>query len=129
MTKYIYYISWFTWLEDDVQTPWDFWYLKQGARHKPRKNSSTSFTDEEQIADAFTSAHAGKLDHLDNEFINDIKLLAFIEAETQQHAIQQVLNVFADAEFDRCEQVDQQTKNQIITMINQTLAYANKGQE
>jgi hypothetical protein len=129
MPNCIYYISWFTWLEEDANTNWDFWYLKQGSRLKPRKTSDQSHIDADEVADAFTGAQAAKLDSLDANFINDVKLLAFVEAESDQEAKDQILAVFPDAEFDKCEQIDTDTRNQIIAMINRTLARAGADQE
>ena len=69
------------------------------------------------------------MDKLEEQFINDVKLLAFVEAPSAEEAQQQVLGLFPDAEFDKCEQVSTEVKMQIIGMIQHTLAQAQREQE
>ena len=122
MTNMIYYISWSTWREHEVDTPWDFWFISQGSRYKPRSACASKLQPgAAMIAHAFETQNQKLLEEIETNFINDIKLLAFIHADDPDHAQQQVLNIFDDAEFDKISVVDQQQQQAILQLINQTI--------
>lgn len=122
MTDNTYYISWYTWQDQNITTPWDFWFLAQGNRYKPRgTKNQTQQLDQDQIIAAFESGNSAMLDQLDTEYINDVKLVAFVDAADAAQAQLQVKQMFEDAEFEKIEAVDQSTKTAILDLINSSL--------
>lgn len=117
-----YYISWYTWLDRDIQTPWDFWFLSQGSRYKPRSNAESTQLDSDQIIAAFESGNRAVLDQLEINYINDVKLVAFVDADSAELACEQIQSIFSDAEFEKVQQVDTETKNAILNLIGQSIA-------
>lgn len=125
MTNQTYYVSWSTWKEQQVETPWDFWFISQGTRYKPRQTCDSKLVPgAAMIAHAFQTQNQKLLDEIGANFINDIKLLAFIPALDPQHAQQQVQMLFEDAEFDRVCVVDQQQQQTILQLITSAMAKA-----
>ncbi len=121
MAALTYYMSWYTWVDKDVTTPWDFWFLSQGSRYRPRKDSTSKPLDQEAIKQAFENADEATLIQLDLDYVNDVKLLAFVLASSEEEAKQQVKKVFADAEFDKIQAVDAATQTAILQLIAKTL--------
>lgn len=119
-----FYISWYTWLADPVTTPWDFWFLSQGSRYRPRDPQNSGDLSRDEIAAAFSQQNAEKLEQLEQHYINDVKLLAFVEAVDQEDAKRQVVAVFPDAEIEKALPVDPTTKSAILNLISQSLAAA-----
>jgi hypothetical protein len=122
MTEKIYYVSWNTWLDQDIHTPWDFWFLSEGTRFKPRPTCKSALKPgSAMIAHAYETQNQRLLEEIQENFIQDVKLLALITAEDEHAAQQQVQNLFADAEFDRVMEIDQQQCDAILQLIDQTL--------
>ena len=122
MAAKTYYISWYTWLDQNIQTPWDFWFLSQGSRYRPRSNAEQKLLDSDQVIVAFESGNRDVLDQLDINYINDVKLVAFVEAPTPESASEQIQSVFGDAEFEKVQEVDVETKTAILSLIGQAVA-------
>lgn len=120
MTQNTYYVSWHTWQEDDVETPWDFWYLSKG--HMPRVKDS--HVDLEQIQKIWKDQDVKAWESLQQTHIWDIKLAAFVQADSDAHAQAQVTQLFPDAVWAKCVQVDEVTKQQIIQLFGDTLSKA-----
>jgi len=118
----IYYISWRTWHENEVTTPWQWYSLQQGTTYKKRKNSTSNLiVDAELMAQAFQTQNQQILDEIDQNFINDVVLASFLEDNSEQAAAEQVLKQFPDAEILRCQEVDLATKQQILELFDQAI--------
>lgn len=127
MTEKIWYISWNTWLDQDIQTPWDFWFLSEGTRFKPRAQCNSNLKPgSAMIAHAFETQNQRLLAEIQENFIQDVKLLALINATDESHARNQILELFSDAEFDKIAEIDQQQYNAILKLILTTLATAER---
>jgi hypothetical protein len=127
MINQIYYISWSTWREDPVDTPWDFWFLSNGSRYKLRSGSESRLRpDAHVVANAYESQDMAILEEIDTNFINDVKLIAFVEAEDDQLAKNSVQQFFPDAEFDKCVAVDVDTQASILALISHTVNQSKK---
>jgi hypothetical protein len=117
MTFSIFYISWSTWVEKELETPWDFWYVSQGNTYKPRDPSISPPLDSDAVELAFMRKDAAVLNRIEAEYVNDVQLMAFIAAENQESAMGKVRSVFPDAEFGRVQEIDPATKDQILNLI------------
>lgn len=127
MNNQIYYISWCTWREDAVDTPWDFWFLSSGDRYKLRSGSQSRLKpDVNLVAQAYETHNMEILEEIDTHFINDVKLIAFVEAEDESQAKSLVQQCFSDAEFDKCVAVDPETQASILALITQTILDSKK---
>lgn len=129
MSMQAYYMTWRTWREQQVQTPWEFWFLSEGATLKPRSHMDPLVTppDPHQIQSAWEAQNQTQLDEWDRDFISDVCLAAFVYADSEVHAQSQVRALFADAEFIKCVVVTPDIKQQIISLFDQTIQQA-KGQ-
>lgn len=122
MINKIYYVSWSTWKEQQIDTPWDFWFISQGTRYKPKISCISKLKPSAaMIAHAFETNNTRLLEEIENNFINDIKLLAFIHAINPEHAQQQIMDIFEDAEFDKITVVDEQQHHTILKLIVSTI--------
>jgi hypothetical protein len=122
MAANTYYISWYTWLDQNIQTPWDFWFLSQGSRYKPKSTALKTDIDSDQVIAAFESGNRDFLDQLDINYINDVKLVAFVDADSPELACAEIQNIFGDAEFEKVQEVDAETKSAILGLIGQAVA-------
>lgn len=121
MIDQTYYVSWHTWLEQEVQTPWDFWYLSKG--QKP-KHVEPMHMDLHELQKIWQNQDVQAWERLQTQHMWDIKLAAFVDATSESHAQSQVTTLFPDALFDKCVQVDAVTKQQIIQLFGDTLSKA-----
>jgi hypothetical protein len=93
MNLHTYYMSWHTWREEPVDTPWDFWYLSKGQLPKG-KDQSVELQDIQQI---WQNQDVKAWEALQDSHVWDIKLAAFVEAPDEAHAKHQVQQLFPDA--------------------------------
>jgi len=115
-----YYLAWRTWKEGHVETPWDFWFMRQGDDFRRRQGSTSRLKpDSTTLQAAFKAGNAAVLDEIEREFVSDMHLVAFIEADSMDNAQNQVLKLFEDAEFYRSAYVDAATRVQILKILNQ----------
>ena len=127
MNNQTYYVSWYTWREDLVHTPWDFWFLSNGTRYKPRSGSQSKLRpDAHVVAHAYESHDVAVLEEIDTNFINDVKLIAFVEAPDEIAAQAAVTQCFPDAEFEKCVSVDADTQASILALISHTINQSKK---
>lgn len=112
-----YYVSWHTWREDQVDTPWDIWFLSKGEKTKVLAHT----VDLDQIQKIWQNQDVQAWQSLQQSHVWDIKLAAFIQAEDTEKAQSQVMELFPDADWDKCVQVDDVTKQQIIQLFSDTL--------
>ena len=118
MTCLLYMVTWTTWQENPVSTPWEFWFVSQGVRYRRREGSTSMLTATDgQIAAAFDRRDSAYLEELEQEFINDVKLMAFVPAVDALSAQQSVTQLFLDAEFDRTQCVDDATRSAITDLV------------
>jgi hypothetical protein len=117
MTLHTYYVSWHTWREDSVDTPWDFWYLSKGEMPQSKQTD----VDLEQIQQIWQNKNVQAWEALQQQHVYDVKLAAFVEAESQDSAQTQVVALFPDAVWHKCVQVDLVTKQQILQLFSDTL--------
>jgi len=118
MTTQTYYVSWHTWMEQEVNTPWDFWYLSKGTM--PKTTGETANLDPEQVWQVWQNPQDIKWDSL-TQPVWDIKLAAFVQAESEEKAQSQVSELFTDAVYDKCVWVDEDTQQQIKKLFGETL--------
>jgi hypothetical protein len=118
----IHYISWRTWQEEEVTTPWVWYPLQQGHMYKKRTSCKSSLTvTEELVADAFQTKNQSLLDEINQNYIQDVELASFIVAESENQAVTEILQYFPDAEITRCQQIEPQTKQQILELFDQAI--------
>lgn len=110
----MYYVTWHTWHMGEVITPWDFWFLSTGTRLKPKKSSSSELSMDD------LDVHV-QLQHVQENFIKDVKLMAFVPAEHVDHVKAQIAQLFPDAQFDKVQEVDALVQQQILELIDHTL--------
>lgn len=120
MSLQTYYVSWHTWREDEVETPWDFWYLSKGERPQAKHTD----VDLSQIQKIWQNQDVQAWEALQQSQLLDVKLAAFVEAESQASAQSQVMSLFPDAVWHKCVPVDHVTKQQIIQLFGDTLSKA-----
>jgi hypothetical protein len=120
MNQHTYYMSWHTWREDPVETPWDFWYLSKGEMPQVKQSD----VDLEQIQKIWQNQDVKAWEALQQHNIQDVRLAAFVEADTEDSAKAQVLALFPDAVWHKCVLVDGVTKQQIIQLFGDTLSKA-----
>lgn len=125
MQQHMFYTSWYTWHQGQVETPWDFWFLQKGVRYKPR-SAGVKAWDPDQAQQAFDTQNVAQLNQLEHDYVTDVKLMAFVPGTSADHVRSQVSALFPDAEFDKVEQVDAQTQQQILALIANTLKLKNK---
>lgn len=113
-------MSWHTWSTQHVTTPWDFWYLSKGER--PILNQQD--VDLSEIQKIWQNQDVNAWESLQQHQILDVKLAAFVEAETLAQAQDQVIHIFPDAEWHKCVQVDEVTKQRILQLFGDTLRAA-----
>lgn len=113
-----YYMSWHTWHEGEVETPWEFWYLSKGTLPKRKDNPDIDLA---HVAKIWETHDQSAWNQLENSQVWDIKLAAFVQAESESHAKDQVAHVFPDAVWDKHVQVDDVTKQQIEKLFGDVL--------
>ena len=120
--KSIYYLCWRTWREAETLTPWSWYPMSRGSQYRKRTGSvSTLRVDSEMIALAYENRNAELLEEIEKNFIEDVCLSAFIEAESEEAAQAEVCRYFADAEFEKCQRVDEATKQKILELFGAAL--------
>ena len=119
MTTQTFYVSWHTWLEQEISTPWDFWYLSKGTM--PKTLTAAPSPDPEQVWQLWQNPKDIKWDSATQSTTWDIKLAAFVQAESAEKAQSQVSELFTDAVYDKCVWVDEDTKQQIQKLFGETL--------
>lgn len=117
MTEYTFYMSWHTWRPDQVETPWDFWYLSKGTKTKSMSEPSMDL-----IQSVWNAQDTNSWDQLQGSQMWDVKLAAFVTAASESLAQAQVLKYFSDAEFHHCAPVDDVTKQKILKLFSDTLS-------
>jgi hypothetical protein len=122
MMEQIYYIKWRTWSEKEIQTPWDFWILKEGTDYHPRTHSvSTMNVTQQTLEQAWISQNSQLLEHIQNNFIADIHLMTFVIAPNQQQAIDQIQGLFDDAQILQTTPVTPHQQQEILKLIERTV--------
>jgi len=121
MTQNTYYVSWHTWREDAVDTPWDFWYVSKGQMPRAKDDHDVDLAHIQQI---WANQDVKAWHALQNDHVWDIKLAAFVQADHVVDAQAQVTQLFPDAVWAKCVQVDEATKQQIIQLFGDTLSKA-----
>lgn len=118
----IYYVKWRTWSEKEIHTPWDFWMLKEGQEYKPRLHTTSNLIITPQLIEqAWISQNTQLLDQIQNDFINDIHLMAFVNAIDPQQATNEIKRLFDDAQILHIVPVTQEQKTQIMELIEKTV--------
>lgn len=120
--KQTYYVCWATWIDQPINTPWDFWFLSQGTRYRPRNSQNLSEISKDEVAEAFASQNQKIIEEFEKTYINDVKLIAFVDAVDEDSARLQITRVFPDAEIEKARLVDPTTKRAILNLIAKTLA-------
>lgn len=120
-----YYVSWYTWHMGEVSTPWDFWYLSKGNKYKPLRPDVPEW-DPISTREAFLKGDEQVIQKMNQNYMPDVKLMAFVPAHDAHHAEAQVKQFFPDAEFDKVTLVDEVTQNQILLMIQETISKAKR---
>ena len=79
MSMQVYYVAWNTWQDQQVQTPWEFWFLSEGKTLRRRSHMAPDVVvpDPDQIQAAWESRNTKLLDEWDAQFITDVKLVTF----------------------------------------------------
>lgn len=114
-----YYTVWRTWWEGAVNTPWDFYPLKRGDQLKPRAGKEQlTPPSSAQIAAAFEAENSRFLNEVEENFVEDIWLAAFVPAIDQNSAAKQIIKLFPDAEIQRCVAVDPATQQSILQLFS-----------
>jgi hypothetical protein len=120
--KNTYYVSWRTWLEAEISTPFAWYPMSRGTVYRKREHSTSKLVvDNQLITSAFEAGNSALLEEIERDFIDDAELLAFVEADSEDDAHEIVRKYFSDAEFTRTQQIDQATKNQILRMIDEAV--------
>jgi hypothetical protein len=119
MTLNTYYVSWHTWLTQEITTPWDFWYLSRGTM--PKAITQEDPPDPEQVWQVWQNPQDIKWGTTTQSPIWDVKLVTFVQAESTEKAQSQVTELFPDAVYDKCVWVDDDTKQQIEKLFLETL--------
>lgn len=117
-----YYVSWHTWHSGEVSTPWDFWFLSKGNEYKPLRPDVPEW-DPIRAQEAFAKKDTVLLEQIERDYIHNVKLMAFLPAHDEAHAQAQVRNLFPDAQFDKVNWVDADTKHQILALVHKTLQH------
>lgn len=128
MSMQVYYVTWHTWSDQQVNTPWEFWFLNEGVTLKRRSHVAAHvlIPTTEQIKAAWESQNTQLLDDWDSQFVSDVKLAAFVSGESESHAQSQVTQLFADAQFDKCVPVTSEIKQQIQLLFDRTLSQSKR---
>jgi len=121
MSNATFFVTWRTWSEQAITTPWDFWFLKPGATHKPR-SAHTPELMPEQIAQAYQTGDIMMIQHIEQNYVTDVWLVAFVIAPDSESVQQQVTHMFPDAVIEKCVWVDAETQTQIIQLFDQTIS-------
>lgn len=96
--------------------------MSRGREYRKRAGSvSTLSVDNEMIVLAYESRNTALLEEIERNFIEDVTLSAFIEAESEEAAQAEVFRYFADAEIERCQRVDESTKQKILELFGAAL--------
>lgn len=116
-----YYVSWCTWQEQQIDTPWDFWYLQRLETWKPRRNCASKLhVTPNLLQNAWLQGRSDILDEVEANFVQGVLLCAFVQAGSEQEAGDAVTKVFADAHIQRVTLVDPATRDAITQLFAQT---------
>lgn len=124
MSMQVYYVAWNTWQDQQVQTPWEFWFLSEGKTLRRRSHVAPDVVvpDPDQIQAAWESRNTKLLDEWDTQFITDVKLVTFVYADSESHAQHQVTQLFPDAQFEKCVPITEEIKQQLYLLFDRTLS-------
>jgi hypothetical protein len=120
MSNASFYVTWSTWSEQQVTTPWDFWFLKAGTTLKPREGHADHVSPD-QIAQAYLTGDAPIIQLIEQNYVTDVVLATFVTAPDSESAQLEVKHMFPDAVIDKCVWVDAETQTQIINLFDQTV--------
>jgi hypothetical protein len=116
-----FFLMWSTWLEEEITTPWDFWYVRRGDRFRSRSNKHL-IVNADQLAQAFAASNQDFIDNIEKNFTEEIVLMSIIPASDTEEAKTQVKNCFPDAEFHRNQQIDGEAQKKILDLISHIIA-------
>lgn len=120
--KSIYYICWKTWKEAETVTPFTWYPISHGSIYKRRHGSNSSLLPtKEMIFTAYETKNSELLDEIQQNFIEDMTLCAFVDAEDEQQAKSEICRYFDDADIERCQKADEPTKEKILALFTATL--------
>lgn len=95
-------VFWKTWLEDELETPWDFALVEYTNEYKTRSDPNSSPVPTEVVDAIWMSFNPEKTQQFIDQHIDAVLLSAVIQADTENSALAEVKQYFHDAEFVQC---------------------------
>jgi Asp-tRNA(Asn)/Glu-tRNA(Gln) amidotransferase B subunit len=95
MTQWL--VSWKTWLEDQIETPWDFQLVQHTSEF--RKRTTGDRISEDYVDSLYFSGNEAAVLKFENEYIAAVLLATMIDSESAEHAENIIKNIFTDADI------------------------------
>ena len=112
-------MSWTTWTPGRIVTPWEFWVLEIDPTYKRKPGSiSDLMPTADLIQSALQNQNAQILDEIASDFVQGLKLAAFVRGPNVTGAQQSVTELFPDALWHRVAPVDDATRSQLTSLLN-----------
>lgn len=90
-------ITWKTWLEDQIETPWDFQLIQHTSEFK--KRSTGDRVSEDYVDSVYFSGNEAAVLKFENDYISAVMLATMFDSESAEHAENTVKNLFSDADI------------------------------
>lgn len=95
MTNWL--ISWKTWWEDQIDTPWPFQLIEHTSDFKKRKTGEK--ISEDYVDSVYLSGNEDLALQFESNYISAVVLATMIDADTAESASASIKSVFPDAEI------------------------------
>ena len=109
-------ILWKTWVDGELETPWDFQLVDHTNEYKRRTPPHDKVSDE-FVESTYLSLNPSVVEQFELDYISAVILTAMIEADSIELAIASVLSVFHDAEIIKYIEVSPELMPTIVNMI------------
>lgn len=90
-------VTWKTWLEDQIETPWDFQLIQHTSEFRNRKTGER--ISEDYVDSMYFSGNEAAVLKFENEYISAVLLATMIESESAEQAENTIKNIFSDADI------------------------------
>lgn len=110
-------VLWKTWLEAEIETPWDFTLVEYANEYKNRSNPESGKVPAEVVDAIWMSFNPEKTQQFIDQHVDAVLLSAVIGADEENSALEEVKQYFYDAEFVQCAAIPDELLLDAVNII------------
>lgn len=111
-------VSWKTWWEDQIDTPWPFKLIEHTSEFRKRKTGVP--VSDDYVYSVYLSNNENTVIQFEDNYISAVVLSTMIVADTAETAAESIKNIFPDAEIVNMVPVPDEFVDYISTQLNAT---------